>query len=54
MKKSEIYKVAQAAVLNFGIPASTKLEVLRELMKAEDSSTYWEEHEEKEKANEQI
>lgn len=36
MKKSEIYKTAQVAVLNSGFSSIDKLEIIRELMKEED------------------
>lgn len=55
MKKSEIYKMAQKAVLDCPMLAtSTKLEVLRELIEREDSALYWESQEEKEDAHEAI
>lgn len=53
MKKSEIYKVAQQAVVNatfLGI--DRKLEILRELMDREDTALFVEAQEEKKKAKE--
>lgn len=55
MKKSDIYKFAQSAVLEYcGLSKCTKLEILRELMEKEDSALYWEEQEKKENKNESI
>lgn len=48
MKKSEIYKVAQCAVLEANYSKLVKLEVLRELMGREDLAKFTEEREEKE------
>lgn len=43
MKKSEIYKLAQVAVMQFPLANSKeKLEVLRELMNMEDVAKYTE------------
>ena len=50
MKKSEIYKMAQIAVLNSGLHGSNKLEILRELMAREDLEQLMEQQKEKEKA----
>lgn len=48
MKKSEIYKMAQIAVLsNTGFNNLTKLEILRELMKEEDLALLCEKQDEK-------
>ena len=55
MKRSEIYKVAQMAVINatfLGVDA--KLEVLRELMDKEDVAMFCEKQEAKEKSNEAV
>lgn len=50
MKKSEMFKVAQIAVVNsLSICVTDKLEVLRELMDKEDVALYVEEQAEKEK-----
>ena len=56
MKKSEMYKLAQRAVLTAqAIPADDKLEVLRELMERRDLAELWEkERDEKEKADEAV
>ena len=55
MKKSEIYIMAQIAVINSsGILAPDKLEVPRELMDAEDLALFVEEQEEKENTNETV
>lgn len=55
MKKSEMYRVAQIAVLETcQVSAGTKLEILRELMNKEDVAKFVEEQEEKEKANEAL
>ena len=44
MKKSEIYKLAQIAVMHYpGVCSMDKLEVLRELMSMEDVQRYTEE-----------
>lgn len=41
MKKSEIYRVAEIAVMHYpGICSTDKLEVLRELMSKEDVEKY--------------
>lgn len=54
MKKSEMYKLAQAAVMNCtNIKNCDRLEILRELMQKEDVALFVEEQE-KEKANEAI
>ena len=42
MKKSEIYRVAQAAVLKANLSVSVALEVLRELMAKEDLEAFCE------------
>ena len=55
MKKSEIYHMAQCAVINatfLGVDA--KLEVLRELMCKEDVALFCEKQEAKEKNNEAV
>lgn len=55
MKKSEIYKVAQQAVVHatfLGI--DKKLEILRELMDKEDVALFCEKKEAEEKANETV
>ena len=53
MKKSEIYYLAQFAVVNSPtIAPESKLEVLRTLMADETASKYWEEREEKNALNE--
>lgn len=47
MKKSEIYRMAQIAVLNgSGFSGLTKLEILRELMVREDLALFTEKQEE--------
>ena len=49
MKKSTLYRLAQISVLSdTNLNANHILEVLRELMKAEDSALFWEEKEEQE------
>ena len=54
MKKSEIYKYAQCAVLECPeLHTTTKLDILRELMKDEDMELYTEKQEEKKKAQEE-
>ncbi len=46
MKKSEIYRLAQVAVMQFPLANSKeKLEVLRELMYREDTEKYMEDME---------
>lgn len=51
MKKSEMYYLAQIAVVNSqSIAVTDKLEVLQELMEAESLAKYREEQEEKEEA----
>lgn len=46
MKKSDIYRVAQVAVMQYPLMNSTeKLEVLRELMDREDMEKYMEDME---------
>lgn len=50
MKKSEIYKMAQIAVLNSGLPGNNKLEILRELMDKEDVALFVEEREAEEES----
>lgn len=51
MKKSMIYKLAQMAVLNYErIGDTDKLQVLRELIAAEDLALFCESQEEKETA----
>lgn len=55
MKKSEIYKIAQQAVVHatfLGI--DKKLEILRELMDKEDVALFCEKQEAKEKADEAV
>ena len=53
MKKSEIYKAVQCAVINHApFTAHEKLEILRELMAAEDIAIWSEKHEEKQPENE--
>ena len=48
MKKSELYKYAQGVVCESNqLTIPTKLELLRELMKQEDSALFWEKQEEK-------
>lgn len=48
MKKSEAYKVAQFALLNYaGVGGVEKLEILRVLMAAEDLAKFTEKQEEK-------
>ena len=55
MKKSELYKLAQQAVLDTAmIPCSVKLEIVRELMDKEDLEKFIEDREEREKANEAV
>ena len=55
MKKSQIYRLAQMAVVNsLCIPAVDKLEVLRELMDKESLAEYVEKQEEKEIPNEAV
>lgn len=50
MKKSEIYRLAQYAVINSpSMQAETKAEILRELMDKEDVALFVERQEEKEK-----
>lgn len=50
MKKSEIYNLAQIAVMtNTAFHSTQKLEILRVLMKDEDIEKYREEREEKER-----
>ena len=50
MKKSDIYQYAQRAVVEYpGLTAKLKLEVIRELMKAEELYAYTEKMEEPEK-----
>ena len=52
MKKSELYKIAQKAVLTSqSIVMEDKLAVLRELMHKEDIEKYAEENEKKEVEN---
>ena len=52
MKKSEIYKLAQVAVLeSCHVSYGTKLEILRELIDKEDVAKFVEQHEEKESEN---
>ena len=53
MKKSEIYNLAQIAVMtNTAFHSTQKLEILRVLMADEDIEKYREAREEKEKAEE--
>lgn len=48
MKKSEIYRLAQCAVVNsMAITVDAKLEILRELMAKEDMYLFSEKQEEK-------
>ena len=50
MKKSEMYRLAQGAVINYqNIDTAMKLEILRELMSKEDVALYVERKEEEEK-----
>jgi RNA-binding protein YlmH len=51
MKKSEIYRAAQAAVIRSDFLCGIKLEILRELIDKEDVALFVEEREEKEKAD---
>ena len=48
MKKSEIYYLAQVAVLEMDFPAKTRLEMLRELMAKQDMEAFCEREAEKE------
>ena len=51
MKKSELYHVAQIAVINSPVLApETKLEILQVLIPDESSAKYWEEQEDKRNA----
>lgn len=50
MKKSEIYRLAQVAVLAQPLTDSVKITVLRELMVQEDLAKFCEQQEEKENA----
>lgn len=53
MKKSEIYKTAQCVVIDNQLLRTTdKLEILRELMDAENLAKYSETQEEKKKGEE--
>lgn len=46
MKKSEVYKMAEVAVVNsLSISAQDKIEILRELIEQEDLALYREERE---------
>lgn len=55
MKKSEIYKMAQRAVVNtMCILADDKLEILRELIEKEGLEKFCEDKAEKEKTNEVV
>lgn len=45
MKKSEIYYIAQVAVLEMDLNAKTRLEVLRELMAKQDLEAFCEREE---------
>ena len=47
MKKSEIYYIAQIAVLEMDLNAKTRLEVLRELMAKQDLEAFCEREAEK-------
>ncbi len=47
MKKSELYKYAQCAVIDAHLTNSTKLDILRELFFQEDMALCAEKHEEK-------
>lgn len=48
MKKSEIYRLAQGAVvLSNNLCVADKLAILRELIEKEDVALYWEQKEEK-------
>ena len=49
MKKSEIFKLAEIAVADSNIPTMQKVEVLKVLIREEDSARYWEEREEEKK-----
>lgn len=48
MKKSEIYRLAEVAVIKSDLPVCDKLEILRELIAKEDLERFCEEREEKE------
>ena len=48
MKKSEIYYIAQVAVIEMDLNAKTRLEVLRELMAKQDLEIFCEKQAEKE------
>lgn len=52
MKKSEIYRLAQYAVLASSICNMDKTEILRELMKMEDVSKFTEKQEKQEEKTE--
>lgn len=55
MKTSEIYWLAQCAVLDSQLAVKTKLEIVRELIEKEDVALYCEKkEEEKEKQNETV
>lgn len=55
MKKSEMYKYAQCAVVDVpNLTTLTKLEILRELMDKEDVALFCEKQEAKEKADEAV
>lgn len=54
MKTSEIYWLAQCAVLDSQLTVKTKLEIVRELIEKEDVALYCENKEEKEKQNEAV
>ena len=49
MKKSEIFKLAEIAVADSNIPTMQKVEVLKVLIREEDSALYWEEKAEEKK-----
>ena len=48
MKKSEMYYIAQVAVIEMDLNANTRLEVLRELMARQDLEVIYEKNAEKE------
>ena len=55
MKKSEMYKYAQCAVVDVpNLTTLSKLEILRELMAKEDVALFVEEQEEKERVCEAV
>ena len=51
MKKSELYHLAQIAVINSpNLAPETKLEIMKVLIPDESSARYWEEQEDKRNA----